>query len=150
MSARRLMPETKTLRYMINAKGMVACKASTRVKRLSFDLFGFVDVVGIAPRRLAGHERQGAGATPWLLVQATSSDNQGKRRRKILETEVLRDRAFVMVNEGHDVEVWGWIRGRHAKAEAFHRFSLRGSTPAGMVWHDHGIVEVDAALLVQP
>lgn len=148
--ARRLTPETKTLRYMINGQGMVAAIASRRVRKLSFDLFGFVDVIGFKPRLLVGYERQGAGAAAFLLVQATSSSNQAARKNKILGDDVLRARAYALISSGHDVEVWGWVSGRHAGAQALHRFALRGTSPAGLVWHDRGILEVDAELLVQP
>jgi hypothetical protein len=148
---KRLKPETKTLRYMINGQGMVAAIASRRVRKLSFDLFGFIDVVGFRPRLAAGHELQGAGASAFLLVQATSSSNQAARKKKILDNEVLRGRAFALVSSGHRVEVWGWISGRaHAGAEAFRSFDLRGRSPAGMVWHDRGITEVDGELLRMP
>lgn len=144
---RKLTPETKTLRYMINGLGMVAAIASRRVRKLSFDLFGFVDVVGFRPRNLAGHELQGAGATAILMVQATSSSNQAARKKKILDDEVLRARAFALVAAGHHVEVWGWISGRHAGAQAVRRFELRGSSPARLEWIDAGVTEIDPELL---
>ena len=148
--ARRLTPETKTLRYMINGQGMLASRAAMRSRKLSFDLYGFVDIVGFRPRMAAGHERTGAGAAAILHVQATTSDNQAARMKKILGDDVLRGRAFALIDAGHPVEVWGWIRGRHAGAEAFHRFELRSRSLAALAWHDSGITEVDPKLLVQP
>lgn len=175
--AQRLKPETKTLRYMINGMGMIAAQASRRVRKFSFDLFGFVDVVGFKPIlglpatagacpeftpmealtdvcqhcrcRRAEHAIDPREVASWLCVQATSSDNQAARMKKILESELLRARAYALVSSGHRVEVWGWVRGRHAGAEAFRRFELRGGSPAGLVWHDKGITEVDGELLVQ-
>lgn len=172
--AKRLKPETKTLRYMINGQGMIAAIASRRIRRLSFDLFGFVDVVGFKPIlgvpvgdacrsfspmealpdvcsncrcRASGHTTDPREIAAWLCVQATSSNNQSTRKKKILDSEVLRARAFALVSSGHRVEVWGWITGRHAGAEAFRSFELRGASPAGLVWHDKGITEVPAELL---
>ena len=109
-----------------------------------------MDIVGFRPRRAVGHGRTGAGAEAILHVQATTSDNQAARMKKILGDDVLRGRAFALIDAGHPVEVWGWIRGRHAGAEAFHRFELRGTSPAGLEWHDRGITEVAAELLEQP
>ena len=148
--SRRLTPETKTLRYMINGLGMLAAISARRIRKISFDLFGFIDVVGVPRQMAAGHERCGAGATSWLCVQATSSDHQANRMAKIVDDDVLRARAFHLIDAGHDVEVWGWIRGRHAGAEAFHRFELRSRSLAALAWHDSGITEVDPKLLVQP
>lgn len=141
---RRLTPETKTLRYMVNGMGLTACRASTRIGPRSFDLYGFVDVVGFKPRlRPVEHE----GAVAILHVQATTSDHQANRQRKILESDTLRARAFSLVAGGHRVDVWGWIRGRHHDAEAFRCAELRGTSPRGLVWHDRGIVEVPVELL---
>ncbi len=175
--ARRLAPETKTLRYMINGLAMVAAPASRRIRKLSFDLFGFVDVVGFAPilepaapmacerfrpmdkmphvcAECRCYREDHAGDTravaPWLAIQATSSDNQAARKKKILGDDVLRLRAFAMIASGHHVEVWGWVRGRDAKTEAFHRWTLAGKTPGALEWIDAGIVEVAPELLVQP
>lgn len=145
--AKRLTPETKTLRYMVHGMGLTAARASSRFGKLSFDLYGFVDVVGFKPRNLTGHERQGAGAVPILHVQATSSDHQANRQAKILDSPVLRARAFALVAGGHRVDVWGWLRGRRRDTEAFHCYELRGASPAGLEFHDRGIVEVPAELL---
>ncbi|MCP4871614.1 MAG: hypothetical protein GY898_23135 [Proteobacteria bacterium] len=150
MAPRKLTPETKTVRYMINGLGMIADRTARRVKRISFDLFGFVDVIGFKPRNLAGYELQGAGAAPWLCVQTTTSKNQGARKRKILESEVLAARAYALVASGHQVQVWGWISGRHAGAEAFRRWTLSGESPGRLEWHDRGVIEVPPELLVQP
>ncbi len=174
--AQRLKPETKTLRYMINGMGMIAAHASRRVRKFSFDLFGFVDVVGFKPIlggpvgdacrsfspmdaladvcrecrcRRAEHTADPREIASWLCVQATSSSNQAARKKKILDSPTLRDRAFALVSSGHKVEVWGWITGRHAGAEAFRRFELRGASPVGLVWHDKGITEVDGELLTE-
>ena len=146
---RKLTPETKTLRFMINGLGMVAGRASTRIGKRSFDLFGFVDVLGFKPRMAAGHERAGAGAQSFLMVQCTSSSNQAARKKKILDSPTLRARAWALVDSGHHVEVWGWISGRHAGAQAFRSFELRGSSPAGLVWHDKGVTEVEHELIGQ-
>ncbi len=175
---KRLKPETKALRYMINGMGMVAAQASRRVRKFSFDLFGFVDVVGFKPIvgvaatggacpeftpmealsdicqicrcRRSEHAIDPREVAAWLCVQATSSSNQAARKTKILDSELLRARAFALVSSGHQVEVWGWVTGRHAEAEAFRRFELRGTSPAGLVWHDKGITEVAGELLTQP
>ena len=173
---RKLTPETKTVRYMINGMGLIAAKTSTRIRRRSFDLYGFVDVQGFAPilggttggacahfqpmdaladvcrncrSRMADHVGDPRDVASFLMVQATSSSNQAARKKKILDSPTLRDRAYALISSGHDVEVWGWISGRHAGAQAVHRFELRGTSPAGLVWHDRGILEVDAELLVQ-
>ena len=179
MAPRRLQPETKTLRYMINGMGMIAATASRRIRKFSFDLFGFVDIVGFAPIlkldpvggacrdftpmealadvcqlcrcRKAEHGFDRRTVASWLCVQATSSSNQASRKKKILDSPLLRDRAFALVSSGHQVEVWGWISGRHAGAEAFRRFELLiKPQTVTLVWHDRGIVEVDGELLVQP
>ena len=174
---RPLQPETKTIRYMTNGMGLLASKASTRSRKLSFDLFGFVDVVGFAPIlggpiagacghfqpmdamadvcrncrcRMAEHVGDPREVASFLMVQATSSSNQAARKKKILGSDVLRLRAFALISSGHDLEVWGWISGRHAGAQAVRRFELRGSSPAGMVWHDNGVTEVPQELLEQP
>lgn len=149
MAVRKLTPETKTLRYMINGMGMVAGRASTRIGKRSFDLFGFVDVLGFKPRMAAGHERVGAGAQSFLMVQCTSSSNQAARKKKILESPTLRARAWALVDSGHEVEVWGWISGRHAGAQAFRCFELRGATPASLAWHDKGVTEVEHEIIGQ-
>ncbi len=173
---RPLMPETKTLRYMVNGMGMVAAQASRRVRKFSFDLFGFIDVVGFKPIlsgptgdacrnfepmggmpdvcqdcrcRRAEHTGDPREIAAWLCVQATSSTNQAARKKKILDSPTLRARAFALISSGHEVEVWGWVSGRHAGAQAVHRFELRGTSPAGLVWHDKGITEVDGELLEQ-
>ncbi len=160
MAVRKLTPETKTLRYMINGMGMVAGRASTRIGKRSFDLFGFVDVLGFKPRmawpssptflpddpgKLIVVEND--TATPLLFVQCTSSSNQAARKKKILDSPTLRARAWALINSGHRVEVWGWISGRHAGAQAFRRFELRGATPAGLVWHDKGVTEVEHEII---
>lgn len=148
---RRLTPETKTLRLMINGRGMVAAIASRRIRKLSFDLFGFVDVIGFVPRLgMAGHEKTGAGAASFLLVQATSSSNQAARKKKILNDAVLRGRAFALIESGHHVEVWGWVSGRRPGNEAVRRWLLAGRSPALMIWHDLGISEVADELLDEP
>ncbi len=150
MAVRKLTPETKTLRYMINGLGMVAGRASTRIGKRSFDLFGFVDVLGFKPRMLAGYERQGAGAAAFLFVQCTSSSHQANRRNKILESPTLRDRAWALIDDGHKVEVWGWIDGRHAGAQAFRRFELRRKPRTRtLVWHDKGVTEVEHEIIGQ-
>lgn len=178
MAARKLKPETKTLRYMVNGMGLVAGPASSRQGRFSFDLFGFIDAVGFAPIlngrpkgdacdhfepmgklpsicqncRCKQHEHAGdrRDVASFLMVQATSSDHQANRQQKILGDEVLRARAFALISSGHQVEVWGWIRGRAAGAQGVRRIELRGTTPAGLVFHDKGITEVASELLVDP
>ncbi len=171
---RKLTPETKTVRFMTNALGLVAAKTSTRIKKRSFDLYGFVDVQGFAPIlggttggacshfqpmdalaevcrncrcRMAEHVGDPREVASFLMVQATSSSNQAARRKKILDSHVLRLRAFALISSGHPVEVWGWISGRHAGAQAVRRFELCGSSPAGLKWNDKGVTEVPPELL---
>ena len=146
MPSRRLTPETKTLRYLTNGRGMIAGLTARRAGRLSFDLWGFVDVIGFAPRGLTGGGEDGSPA-PMLCVQATASAHQANRQRKILESDELRLRAWALIASGHQVEVWGWLRGRTAATEAFRRFTLEGRSRAGLVFHDRGIVEVAAEIL---
>ena len=105
------------------------------------------DVCSNCRCRASEHTADPREIAAWLCVQATSSSNQSTRKKKILDSEVLRARAFALVSSGHRVEVWGWITGRHAGAEAFRRFLLSGASPAGLVWHDRGITEVPAELL---
>ncbi len=148
--AQRLTPETKTVRYMVHGMGLTACRASSRFGKLSFDLFGFVDVVGFKPRLCVDPELgtvNDGGPVPFLFVQATSSDHQANRQSKILDSPTLRLRAFGLHAGGHRVDVWGWVRGRRRDTEAFHCFELRGRSPAGLVFHDRGIVEVPGELL---
>ena len=152
MTARKLTPETKTLRYMVNGMGMVAAIASRRVRKLSFDLFGFIDVIGFRPCVCVDPDLgtvDDGGPAPFLLVQATSSSNQSARKKKILDNDVLRARAFALVSSGHRVEVWGWISGRHAGAQAFRSFELRGRSPASLVWHDKGVTEAEHEIIGQ-
>ena len=173
---RKLTPETKTLRYMINGMGMVAGRASTRIGKRSFDLFGFVDVLGFRPIlkglaaagdacvvfnpmealpdvcqdcrcRMAEHNIDPREVAAFLMVQCTSSSNQAARKKKILESPTLRARAWALIDSGHKVQVWGWISGRHAGAQAFRIFELRGATPAGLVWHDKGVTEVEHEII---
>ncbi|KKM15350.1 hypothetical protein LCGC14_1697030, partial [marine sediment metagenome] len=155
--------------------GMVAGRASTRIGKRSFDLFGFVDVVGFAPIlelepagdacrnftpmealphicqicrcRQVEHPTDRREVASWLCVQTTSSSNQAARKKKILESPTLRARAWALINSGHRVEVWGWISGRHAGAQAFRAFELHGATPASLAWHDKGVTEVEHEII---
>ena len=149
-TARKLTPETKTLRYMINGMGMVAGRASTRIGKRSFDLFGFVDVLGFRAILREGNFGESPPpycAVPFLFIQCTSSSNQAARKKKILESPTLRARAWALINSGHRVEVWGWISGRHAGAQAFRAFELHGATPASLAWHDKGVTEVEHEII---
>ena len=63
--------------------------------RVRHDLFGFIDIVAINP-----------GQDGVLGIQATTTDNQASRMKKI-EHE---PRALIWIQAGNRVAVWGWAK----------------------------------------